>query len=86
MLSKCANPDCNTPFRYLRDGKLFRLDVGKLQAPSPVLLESKKPSHHIEHFWLCGRCVQSMTLGWEAGNGVRMVPLRAPMVRAAKAS
>jgi len=23
MVSKCANPDCDRPFKYLHDGKLF---------------------------------------------------------------
>jgi len=23
MVSKCANPSCDNPFRYLREGKLF---------------------------------------------------------------
>jgi hypothetical protein len=27
MLSKCANPKCSAAFRYLHDGKLFRMEV-----------------------------------------------------------
>ena len=27
MIAKCANPDCNVAFRYLRGGKLFLLDI-----------------------------------------------------------
>ena len=26
MLSKCANPECSAKFRYLHDGKVFRVD------------------------------------------------------------
>jgi len=27
MLSKCANPSCSAKLRYLREGKIFRLDA-----------------------------------------------------------
>ena len=27
MLSKCANPECSAKFRYLHDGKVFRLEL-----------------------------------------------------------
>src|SRR5207302_7934307 len=27
MVSKCANPACSTPFHYLREGKIFRVEV-----------------------------------------------------------
>ena len=27
MLSKCANPDCSAKFRYLHDGKVFRVEL-----------------------------------------------------------
>ena len=26
MLSKCANPECSNKFRYLHDGKVFKVD------------------------------------------------------------
>ena len=32
MLSKCANPGCTATFRYLHDGKVYRLDVDVLAA------------------------------------------------------
>ncbi len=28
MLSKCANPECCKPFQYLRDGRLYEVEVG----------------------------------------------------------
>ena len=27
MVGRCANPECGIPFRYYRDGKLFRFEV-----------------------------------------------------------
>ena len=27
MVSKCANPACSTPFHYLREGKIFKVEV-----------------------------------------------------------
>ena|SRR5579871_4823171 len=28
MLSKCANPACTKPFHYLRDGRLYEVEIG----------------------------------------------------------
>jgi hypothetical protein len=28
MVSKCANPECGRPFKYLRDGQIFVCDRG----------------------------------------------------------
>lgn len=70
MISKCANPVCSAPFLYLRDGKLFRVDLDQLEAASPEQNDSDKKWHRLEHFWLCGRCAATMTLVAEKGKGV----------------
>lgn len=64
MLSKCANPECSEMFRYLRQGKVFRL------APSPAVQAAATAlgCQLNERFWLCGRCSQEMTVIW---NGTR---------------
>jgi len=54
MLAKCCNPSCVNPFRYLTDGKLFRLDY---DAPVRASVLTKP-----EYFWLCPICSQTMTL------------------------
>lgn len=54
MLVKCTNPSCFASFRYLRDGRLFRLER------DPTLWSSK--SNRVEYFWLCHRCSPEMTL------------------------
>jgi hypothetical protein len=75
MISKCANPECSAPFRYLRDGKLFRVNWGLLESASAAQNDSDKPWHRLEHFWLCGRCAATMTLVAEKGKGVVAVSL-----------
>ena len=88
MLSKCANPECTAPFHYLRDGKLFQIDAsfGIRQSAGPQLVNEAKPSHRIEFFWLCGNCSSSMTVAFQPGKGVVMVPLPPIGVRRAAAS
>lgn len=53
MLSKCANPVCSAPFRYLGDGRLFQVEL-------QIVKGSSKPVRKIEHFWLCDPCSQQM--------------------------
>ena len=87
MVSKCANPACSTPFHYLREGKIFRVEV-EVPRPlvsqndprtangskNPFLVGARKPMLKLEHFWLCGPCSQSMSLLFEKNSGVSVVP------------
>ena len=82
MLSKCANPGCIAPFRYLHEGKLFRMDV-----PATALLHTpaqniKKPPQRTEFFWLCNACSAQMTLIYTRTEGVITRPLAALRARA----
>jgi hypothetical protein len=87
MVSKCANPACPTPFHYLREGKIFRVEVEATPPPesqqngdipnrnkSPFIIAARKPMLKLEHFWLCGRCSQSMSLLFDKDNGVSVIP------------
>lgn len=66
MVSKCANPGCNTPFRFLHEGRIFTDHYhGGHQAGASI-----------ERYWLCSRCCDSMTLVIEAGE-VRLRALAA---------
>jgi hypothetical protein len=69
MLSKCANPACFAPFRYLRDGKLFEIETqaGKEDSGSP-----KKPIRKVEYFWLCGECSPKLVVVKNNANRVEV--------------
>lgn len=54
MLNTCANPNCCEPFRYLRDGKLFRLQTDVKGSSSEI--------SNPEYFWLCARCAKTLSL------------------------
>jgi hypothetical protein len=71
MLAKCANPTCSAPFRYLHEGKLFRLDLGA----GPPSADTRIP-RQLQYFWLCDRCARTMTLEMHAGK-VLARPLQA---------
>lgn len=71
MLSKCANPQCNASFQYLRDGKLFQIEIGG----GPRLVTDNTPQSRVEYFWLCTGCAASMTLAYQHGKGVSAIPL-----------
>ncbi|HTM89406.1 MAG TPA: hypothetical protein VL155_14470 [Terriglobales bacterium] len=82
MLAKCANPSCHAPFLYLREGKLYQMQVGAevpRSAPEPndqpELAADRKSARRLEFFWLCGRCAQRMTLAFTRGQGVVVVPV-----------
>lgn len=56
MLSKCVNIACSARFLYLHSGKLFKLETSNPQA-----------HRRTEHFWLCERCAQVLTVVVENG-------------------
>src|SRR2546430_17422626 len=75
MISRCANPACSVPLRYLRDGRLFQFEV---RSRSLAGFEQQPPRHgkasrQIAHFWLCGHCAE--TLIFDQLKGVTVVPL-----------
>lgn len=79
MVSKCANPACSTPLQYLRDGKIFRMEVenaGAMGASASGVIPfvAKKPQRTVEHFWLCGVCCQTMNVLFDQEQGVVVVP------------
>jgi len=72
MLSKCANPTCSNPFRYLREGRLFEIESNQpVQTPSSV----SKPVRRIEFFWLCGECSAELTVVNDYEKGVITIPI-----------
>jgi hypothetical protein len=65
MVNNCANPQCNKPLHYLRDGRIFVFDVA-----SARLGPDGKRLRNLEHYWLCGDCAPSMIVEWSAEMGV----------------
>lgn len=88
MVSKCANPDCSTPLQYLRDGKVFRVEVQEISSAhmGTYLAGKKKSVKRVEHFWLCGACARTMNLSFDKNNHISIVPKERPLHRAAAAS
>jgi hypothetical protein len=67
MLAKCTNPSCSVEFRYLHEGKLFRLEV------QPLLNSCR--ARTVEYFWLCSPCSEEMTLRLAQNGQVMAIPL-----------
>ena len=68
MLDTCANPVCARPLKYLRDGRIYIFDVGSHHAEPGA-----KRIHHLEHYWLCGACSQSLVLVQDRA-GIHVAP------------
>ena len=67
MLQKCANPACSSPFRSLREGKLFLAENHGEEVGCRKVRR--------EHFWLCGTCSAQFTLRFDDQHGMVAVPL-----------
>jgi hypothetical protein len=72
MVSKCANPSCSAPFRFLHQGKVFRVET-QPESPNQESLSPKKPARHLEFYWLCEHCASLMTLA-VSKDGVSIRP------------
>ena len=77
MLYKCANEACSTPFRRLREGKLFQVETEYFDRESDGAAAGlrKRPWRRIEHYWLCDACSSFVTLTFDRERGVITVPL-----------
>jgi hypothetical protein len=77
MLSKCANPVCSKRFLYLREGKLFRLEVpvGDQTVPNGSVNGKTSPNPRLrdEYFWLCETCCPNFKVVCEQGAGVKII-------------
>jgi len=82
MLSKCANAQCFTPFLYLHEGKLFRLEVahsktGQDEGNGQNGNGRRGQLPRLEYFWLCDSCAARLTVVRSNAGGVEVVPLYA---------
>lgn len=69
MVSRCANPSCESQFRYLHEGRLFRF------ATNGIADGVTKNRLNFDFWWLCGQCCSSVTLIQSGSARVEMVPL-----------
>lgn len=80
MLGKCANPTCNVPFRYLRGGKLYLVDLAPPRAEKVDPFDRHQP-RRATYFWLCEHCATIMSVAVNS-EGTAVVQ---PMAQAAAA-
>jgi hypothetical protein len=59
MFSRCANPECATPFEYHLGGKFYRFRQDE-HVP-----ERERNMHAVVHFWLCPRCAEVFSLDYD---------------------
>ncbi len=72
MLHKCASPDCDSQYRYFREGLLFEFQVDRDNNYLPLTLLAPGGARR-EMFWLCKQCSGRLTM--ECRNGtVSVVP------------
>jgi hypothetical protein len=62
MVTKCANPACGEPFRYLRGGKLFLVDLPHSSASPANGNALARQGRTAEYFWLCDQCCSKLTV------------------------
>lgn len=67
MVTNCANPKCFLPFKYLREGRLFRLRLHSVT-------EMGGRKTRVEYFWLCAFCSSEFTLIFDERQGVSLAP------------
>ena len=70
MLNKCANPDCGETFRYLQEGRLFRVE--RERERESLYSAPSQP----EYFWLCSNCCEKISL--RLGTEERVTAVEAP--------
>ena len=77
MLFKCANESCSTPFRRLKEGKLFQVETEYFAGRGFSTSGSRRvrPTRRIEHYWLRDACSPFVTLSFDQGRGITTVPL-----------
>jgi hypothetical protein len=83
MLSKCLNSHCSATFRYLGQGRLFRIDFAeerrmRAHAGGKMFASTGGRASPIEYFWLCESCAATMTIEVHEDGRVHVVPRQIP--------
>ena len=74
MLSKCLNPDCPTIFRYLGEGRLYRVELPSSQLRPSLTGAPPRRNQPVENFWLCKECARRFVLTVDAEGAVCLQP------------
>ncbi len=64
MVTKCANPNCNAPFHYLRGGRLYSFEL------RPQTREASSGKRSTVYFWICEQCSDTFSLEFDTQRGV----------------
>lgn len=64
MITKCANPSCDTPFHYFRGGRLYCFELRS------ETLGVRSQRRLTVHFWICARCNDTLSLQFDTKRGV----------------
>src|SRR5436190_4565448 len=78
MLAHCTNPICCAPLHSFSEGRLFQFEVVSISVAASddtTAPFDEKPERQTAHFWLCGRCADSMTLCLDPARGLRVIPI-----------
>ncbi len=73
MLSKCANPTCPNPFRYLHEGRLYLISSVSHCDGRNLRSASASKSRRLEYAWLCSVCSSGMTIRIDEENKTILV-------------
>src|SRR5205809_6307699 len=76
MLAHCVNPNCYASLHSFCEGRLFQFEVVSISVAASDDTTARfvaKPGRQTAHFWLCGRCADSMTLMLDPVWGLRVV-------------
>ena len=76
MVGHCANPNCNKPLHYLREGKVFLFSRKNTSKENPKSLQL------LEHYWLCGDCARQWTLAMDGEQGIQLLEKKRRRFRA----
>lgn len=78
MLGKCANPSCEMPFRYLRGGKLFMIDLADRHGQEHADGFDPHQPHRTTYFWLCDDCSTRMSVVMNREGAAVIQPITSP--------
>jgi hypothetical protein len=75
MVSNCANSACGKLLHYLREGRIYVFDTS-----AGAIVPGERRQRHLEHYWLCGTCSDTLMLVQDAQGMIR-VQAKPPTIR-----